>query len=133
MSEITHEATIVDIKKNTITVELVKTEACKSCAINNVCQQKKTMSLYVDNPENFSKGQKINVFIAEKQAVTAIFWGYVFPLILVILSLFLALHYTGSEVIAAIVSLIVFPLYYLGIYFFDNKLKKILSVRIEQP
>ncbi len=133
MSEITHEATVVDIDKNIITLELIKTDACHSCAIKNVCQQKRNILAKVDNPQNYTNGQTVSVFIEEKKALTAIFLGYILPLMLVLAALFGVLYFLGDETLAAFVSLSILPLYYLGIYCFDKKLKKTLSVRVEQP
>ncbi len=133
MSHITHEATIIDINKNIVTLEIIKTEACNSCAIKNVCQQKKTLHAKIDDRQSYKKGQTVNVCIAEKQAVTAIFFAYVLPLILILSALFAVLYFAKNEVLAAIVALIIFPLYYLGLYCFGKKLQKVLEVRIEQP
>ena len=133
MSRITHEATVVDIVKDTIILELIRTEACGNCSIKEICHKKKNLQAKVDNPQEFANGQKVNVFIAEKQAFTAIFLGYVLPLILVLLSLFITLHFTKDEVLAATCSLIIFPLYFLVLYKFNKKLQKVLSVSVEQP
>lgn len=133
MSPITHEATIIDINNNIVTLEIIKTEACNGCAIKNVCQQKKTLQAKIDNRQNYRKGQTVNVYIAEKQAVTAIFFAYVLPLILVLSALFSVLYFAKNEVLAAIIALIIFPLYYLGLYYFGKKLQKVLTVKIEQP
>ena len=133
MSQIAHEATVVDIAENVLTLELIRTEACNSCAIKNICQQKKNMSVKVDNPQSYTQGQKVNVFIEEKQAATAIFFGYILPLVLILAVLFSILYFFNNEVLAACVSLIIFPLYYLFIYCFNKKLQKVLSARVEQP
>ncbi|MBP5399433.1 MAG: SoxR reducing system RseC family protein [Alphaproteobacteria bacterium] len=133
MSQIAHEATIVDIKQDIATLEIVKTEACNSCAIKNLCQQKKTLQAKLDNRQSYKIGQTVNVYIAEKQAVTAIFFAYILPLILVLFVLFSVLYFADSELLAAIIALIVFPLYYFGLYCFGKKLQNVLEVRIGQP
>ena len=133
MSEIAHEAVVTDINNDTLSLEIVRTEACNSCAIKSVCQQKKNLNARVENPQNYKKGQKINVYIEEKQAFNAIVFAYILPLILVLLALFSVIYFMGDEVIAAIISLLVFPIYYLVLYCFGKKLKMMMSVKIEQP
>lgn len=133
MTEITHQAVISDIKKNTLILELVRTEACKSCALKGICEEKRQISAQKTNDTKYNIGEKVNVYISEKQAFIAIFFGYILPLLLVLTTLSLCLFFSNDETTAALASLSVLPVYYIVLRFFEKNFKKTICVKIEQP
>ena len=133
MSEITHQATIKDIKENIAVLEIIKTDACKSCSLKNICEQKKEILAKINHSEDYCIGDNVIVYISEKQAIAAIFLGYILPLLFVVATLFFCLRFFGDETTSALASLSVLPIYYTFLHFFDKKIKKSLSVKIEQP
>ncbi|MBO7556437.1 MAG: SoxR reducing system RseC family protein, partial [Alphaproteobacteria bacterium] len=124
MSEITHQAIISDIKKDNIILEMIRTEACKSCALKGICEEKRQISAKPSQNTKYNIGEKVNVYISEKQAFIAIFFGYILPLLLVLTILCLCLYFFNSETIAALASLSVLPFYYTVLHFFEKNFKK---------
>ena len=133
MTEITHQAVISDIKKNTLILELVRTEACNSCALKGICEEKRQISAQKTHDTKYNIGEKVNVYISEKQAFIAIFFGYILPLLLVLTTLSLCLFFSNDETTAALASLSVLPVYYIVLRFFEKNFKKTICVKIEQP
>ena len=133
MTEITHTGTISAIKENIVSVEITQKEACGSCALKDACLQsvkQHIIEVECDRPNNYSVGQKIELVISSKQAFYASVYGYVIPLILVLLSLFLSFFYTKDEIIASLFGLGVLLPYYFLLYLFRNNLKKNLIIKI---
>lgn len=133
MTEITHSGTITAIKQNIITVEIAQKEACGSCALKDACSQttkQHQIEVETQTPEKYQTGQKAEVTISSKQAFYAALYGYIIPLFLVILSLFLSFILTKNETTAALCGLGILIPYYILLWIFRNNLKKSLIIKI---
>ena len=134
MTEVTHTGIITAIKHNIVCVEIMQKEACCNCALKEACTQT-TRQHIVDaecpNPLDYKVGQSVEVLISGRQAFIASLYGYIFPLILVIFSLFLGFIFTKDEIIAGLSGLGVLLPYYVLLWIFRSKLKEDLVIKIK--
>ena len=133
MTEITHTGIITAIKNNIISVEIIQKEACSNCALKDACSQttrQHIVDVECDNPKDYKIGQNIEVLISGRQAFIASMYGYIFPLILVIFSLFLCFIFTKDEILSGLFSISILLPYYVLLWIFRNKLKENLIIKI---
>lgn len=77
-------------------------------------------------------GQEVTVNFKESSGFTALFWGYILPFILVLFTLIITLEITNNELTAGMLSLIVLVPYYILLYLFRHRLKKVFKFEIEE-
>ncbi|PVX52568.1 RseC/MucC-like positive regulator of sigma(E) [Balneicella halophila] len=127
---IDHLGEVVSIRNNRVKVLLRSASACSSCHAKGACSaadfQDKYIVTKVADATNYSKGEKVYVSCNDKQGFFALFWAYVFPMILVVALLFIGYVVWDDELKAGLLSLGILPIYYFLLYFkktyFDNKL-----------
>ena len=133
MTEITHTGIITAIKQNIVCVEIMQKEACCNCALKDACSQttkQHIVEVECNKASDYKVGQNVEVLISGRQAFIASLYGYIFPLILVIFSLFLGFIFTKDEIIAGLFGLGVLLPYYVFLWIFRNKLKEGLVIKI---
>lgn len=130
---IEHTATVVAVNKDAITVELLSRSACSACHLKENCSmsENKVRRLCIPDVGNYQIGQTVNVEISASSGWIAVFWGYIMPLILVLIALLSAISLTDDETTAALSSLAVLPPYYFILWLFRHKLAKKISFRIK--
>ena len=123
------------MNENALVVNIVNQSACSSCHSKSAC----TVADFQDKEieiENFTKqyspGQEVTVLFKESQGFTALFFGYVFPFILVLLVLILASEITHNELASGLFALAILIPYYVTIYFFRHLFKKVFKFEVEE-
>lgn len=135
MTEVTHTGIITAIKQNIVCVEIMQKEACCNCALKDACSQttrQHIVEVECKNAKNYKVGQNVEVLISGRQAFIASWYGYIFPLILVIFSLFLVFIFTKDEIIAGLFGLGILLPYYFLLWIFRNKIKECLIIKINE-
>jgi len=61
-----------------------------------------------------------------------LWWGYVLPFIVVLLTLIVAQEITGNELTAGLISLAILIPYYAALYLLRHHLKKIFKFEVEE-
>lgn len=116
---IKHSAQIIAIKKDKIEAQIERQTACASCFAHQSCEISKSQSkiIEIETPQasKYHIGDKIEVGLQEKKGVYALFFGYLVPLLLVLITLFLCLNAQISEITSGIYSIIVLIPYYFGL------------------
>lgn len=123
------------MNENALVVNIVNESACSSCHAKGACTvadfQEKEIEI-----ENFTKlyspGQEVTVLFKESQGFTALFFGYVFPFILVLLVLIVASEITHNELASGLLALAILIPYYVSIYFFRHLFKKVFKFEVEE-
>ena len=116
-------------------VNIVNESACNACHAKSSCvvsdfQDKEIeISNFVGN---YAQGQQVNVVFKETQGFTALFYGYVLPFILVLVTLIIAVSVFENELIGGLLSLAILIPYYMTIYFFRHLLKKVFTFQVEE-
>lgn len=133
---IEHLGEVVSVKDNCVKVLLRSASACSSCHAKGACSsadfQDKYIETKVDNTTSYVQGEKVYVSCDDKQGFYALFWAYIFPLILVVGLLVLGLVFLNDELKAGLLSLVVLPFYYLFLYFKKQYFEKKVDIKIKK-
>lgn len=136
MSVLEHSATIERINGGTIYVNVANNSACANCSLKKNCgifdSKDKSITVSTQNPEMYHVGQNVMVTIDEKKGWIAVAFGYIIPLILVLITLFTTNLITNDETAAGIYSLMILIPYYLILMLFKKSFTKRFDFRIKE-
>ncbi len=116
--QIRHPGRIEKIEEGKITVTILSQSACSTCHSKSMCSVSEMEEKVIDirNPENiqYEVGEQVTVYMKKSLGTKAVFYGYLFPFLVVFVSLILIISLTQNEGLAALVSLgLLVPYYYL--------------------
>lgn len=134
MAEILCQATIVRINKNTIEAMIQNRSTCSGCSLQAQCVttecRKKLIEIPTQKNNTYYPEQKITVSLSEVSGWKAVFYAYILPLMLVLITLCLTWFTTENEILSGIYAFLsVFP-YYLLLFLFRKHFKKQIHFKI---
>ncbi len=123
---IEHKGVIASISGNKLSVKILQESACSSCHAKGACMAADSKEKMVDITD-FTGKYKINdsVIIEGKESMgyKAVFWAFVIPLLILVLTIVLATSvWKLGEMEAAITSIIALAPYYVILYLLRNKM-----------
>lgn len=126
--KVSHKGQIVSIDKNTIGVLITSVSACANCSSQKACmvaeKEEKKISVHVNNTSAFSVGEEVNVSLQQSTGLKAVWWAYLFPFLLIVLSLFLGIFLLLKDGFIALIAFVSIAVYYIILYKFRNVLSK---------
>lgn len=133
---IKHDGIIDFIDGQYVRVRIVQTSACSSCKIASHCNASemtvKTIDVYgIKNADAYKIGQQVTVCATTDMAVLALTYGFVLPLLLLVLVVAMVFYFTGVEAMAALLGLVALVPYYTLLYIKRDKFKRKLRFWIE--
>ena len=137
MSQIaTHPAIVISSIQNTVTVEMHVLSACSSCKGHEKCAfvDKADKIVEVDTPDwkLFNPGDKVTVAVNESLGLLAVLLAYFLPALLIIASVVTISIFSNSELIAALIPIILIILYFILLYFLRNRLQRRFTFAISK-
>lgn len=129
MNIIKHKGTVIQVEPSQLKIKIVSQSACASCDARASCGlmecRDKIVAVKVNNSQDYYIDQEVTVSMSLRSGFGAVFWGYVLPLILVLLTLFAAILMGYSESFAGLSSIIILIPYYFGLFlsqrYFNDK------------
>ena len=116
-------------------IRIVQSSACSACKVAAHCTASESKEKMIEVPTSeaslYHKGDSVVVTADSAVGFRASFYGYLLPLILMVIALVGVLKATHSEGAAALSALGILVPYYVVLYLFRNKLKNKLSFSIE--
>jgi sigma-E factor negative regulatory protein RseC len=133
---IDHEGVIVDINTEFITVEILSSSACGSCAANGACSlgevETKVVEVANSGYSNFSPGEKVNVLLKKSLGHKALYISYLIPL-LILVAILLSLSSAGAgDLLTGLAILGGLAIYYTVVYLFRDRFRKEYIFTIEK-
>ncbi len=117
---VTHPGIIKRIEDDKVEVSIMVTSGCASCEIKGACSvsdaEEKSVFVRVDNPDQYKVNQQITIEMKQSLGTWAVLLGYVFPFLVVFLSLILFINLEMDEGMAGVLSILLLLPYYLTIY-----------------
>jgi positive regulator of sigma E activity len=126
---------IEGIKENRIKIKFHPLSVCASCQTKSVCNLKANQSdtiEIVDKSGNYSVGEEVNLIIKKSIGYTALFLGYLLPLIIVLLFLVFFLSLGYNEIFAGLGSLFLLAPYYFILYLVRENIRNRFEITIEK-
>lgn len=131
---IQHRGIIESINGNSIRVIVSQQSACDGCHAKGICSDKgkeRAIDIETPNANDFSVNERVIVSLANKSmAFSSVVWGYVLPLIVLLIALFTFTSCGIDDGISAILSISAIAIYYIGLYLFRNKIKQKIQFTI---
>ncbi len=130
MSEnlIEHNGKIVNVVDGGLAQVVIDAKsACAGCHAKSACGladlKKKVIDVNVGDGD-YKKGDEVTVVLKQKMGFVAVFYAYVLPLILIVLSLAMSNIFSKGDVFAGMLAIVVFIVYYILLYLCRNRLSK---------
>ena len=135
VSEIKHPGIVEKVVGNLAIVRIVPRQACSACHSKASCgiaeDADKFVNIHLPTTHRFVPGQEVQVTLRKGSGFNALFLGYVFPLILLVIGVFGFYYTIGSEGFAALASLGLLGIYYGALYAFRGILQTKFTFGIE--
>lgn len=132
--EISHQGLIVEMNDQKISVQIISLSACATCRAKGMCSAsdmtEKLIEVKNDHKYVFHTGDRVNLVMKQSLGNRAVILGYLFPFILLLVTLLVSSQYTG-ELYAGLLSLAVLVPYYVILYLFRDRLSKTFNFGIE--
>lgn len=132
-SVITHKGVIDSISKQLVKVRILNMSACSSCHAKGACNasdmEEKIIDVYTKE-NDYKIGQSVTIASQLSTGFKALFLGYIFPFIIVLVTLIALTIMSVSEIKAGLIALASLAPYYVALYFLRDKIKKEFTFEI---
>lgn len=134
--KIRHSGKIVSVNSGTLTVEIIRTEACASCHAASMCsmssQTVRTISVDVYDAENWTVGEEVNVSLVARMGMKAVRICYIYPLFVLLAAMGLLKWLTGSDLLCGLGAIAAVAVYYLAVYSVRDRFRKEYVFMVEK-
>jgi positive regulator of sigma E activity len=123
---IEHRGIIDKIDNNRIDVLISQQTACSECHANGICFTADAVNklIEVENADRvFKVGDNVILYGKQSMGLQAVLLAFVFPFILLLITLILLNSVIANEIISGIISVVVLLPYYLVLSIFNKKIK----------
>lgn len=123
---IEHEGIVQKSDNESVTVSIISSAACSGCHAEGMCSLSGKQEKIIDIPGEYQvlPGDLVTVRMKQSSGHTAVFFGYVMPLILLTAILIILISLSAPELIAGLGALAVLIPYYLLLYIFRNRISR---------
>jgi sigma-E factor negative regulatory protein RseC len=133
---IEHEGIIERISGNLVVVRILQQSACSACHAKGVCMaadSKEKLVEVTDSSGRFRENERVIIEGKESMGYKAVFWAFVLPLVILILTLILTLSLLNfNETKAAISAMTALIPYYLLLYLLRKKMANSFQFTIKK-
>lgn len=131
---IQHPGIIEGIGEDKVQVNILSQSACSSCHSKGMCtvaeMENKTVDVTKMPDFNYKVGDEVIVYMKKSLGRKAVYYGYLFPFLLMFGTLVLVLWLTSNEGLAALSSLLLLIPYYYILYKIKDKLSTTFEFKI---
>jgi sigma-E factor negative regulatory protein RseC len=130
-----HKGVVEEVNSDQIRVGFISHSACSSCYAKGACSLSELENKYVEvrnEGSGFKVGDNVDILLQQRQGFKALWLGYVLPFILMVAILIIVMAVTEREGVAGISGVSVLIPYYLGLYFFRDKVKEKFDFKIRK-
>ncbi|MBT8205999.1 MAG: SoxR reducing system RseC family protein [Eudoraea sp.] len=127
-----HSGVVSEIHGRSIIVSLDKDIHCESCSAKGACGVSDSATKEVeiiDSQETFKLNEPVKVILKKDLGQKAVFWAYIFPFLLMLLTLMTA-SMLFAEWIAGLLSLLILIPYFATVYALKNYFKRTFRISI---
>ena len=134
-NKIKHAGIIDTIGDKYVRVKILQNSACNECKVASHCNasdtKEKMIDIQVCKEHNYKQGDKVVISAKKSVAFKAEFFAYIFPLAIMLISLFTIKILTANEPLAALSSLCSLAVYYMILFFTKKKIQSGIHFEIE--
>lgn len=134
-NKIKHNGVVDGVEEGCVRVRILQSSACSACKVAAHCNasetKEKIIEVQVADAVKYQLGDSVVVVADTAVGFRASLYGYLLPLVLMVVALVVVLKITQSEGYAAVSALGILIPYYIGLYLLRNKLRNKLSFSLE--
>lgn len=131
-SFVKHAGVVTKLSKDSVIVKLTGNVNCSSCHAKSACgvseEDAKTIEVF-DHSQSFKLNESIDVIMGNDKGLKAVFYAYVFPFILLFLTLVISINFL-KEWQAGLLALFVLIPYYILLYLLNTVLRKEFNITL---
>ncbi|NOR88134.1 MAG: hypothetical protein GQ527_11040 [Bacteroidales bacterium] len=120
-NQISHDGIIKHITDDKIIVSIVSMASCASCSVKGACSasdvEEKIIEVKKIPNREYNSGDFVTVVIDRSVGLWAVMFGYVFPLIVIVIALIVLTNIMEDEGFAGLLAISLLIPYYLGLYY----------------
>lgn len=135
-NKIKHAGVVDGVEGECVRVRILQSSACSACKVAAHCNASETKEKIIDvmdaDASRYQKGDQVMVVADTAVGFRASLYGYLLPLILMVVTLVGVLAATHSEGLAALSALGILMPYYVLLFLMRNKLRNRLSFTLER-
>lgn len=135
-NNIKHAGVVDGVEGECVRVRILQSSACSACKVAAHCNASETKEKIIDvmdaDASHYQKGDQVMVVADTAVGFRASLYGYLLPLILMVVTLVGVLAATHSEGLAAVSALGILIPYYVLLFLMRNKLRNRLSFTLER-
>lgn len=135
-NKIKHAGVVDRVEGECVRVRILQSSACSACKVAAHCNASETKEKIIDvmdaDASHYQKGDQVMVVADTAVGFRASLYGYLLPLILMVVTLVGVLAATHSEGLAALSALGILMPYYVLLFLMRNKLRNRLSFTLER-
>lgn len=135
-NKIKHAGVVDGVEGECVRVRILQSSACSACKVAAHCNASETKEKIIDvmdaDASHYQKGDQVMVVADTAVGFRASLYGYLLPLILMVVTLVGVLAATHSESLAALSALGILIPYYVLLFLMRNKLRNRLSFTLER-
>lgn len=135
-NKIKHAGVVDGVEGECVRVRILQSSACSACKVAAHCNASETKEKIIDvmdaDASRYQKGDQVMVVADTAVGFRASLYGYLLPLILMVVTLVDVLAATHSEGLAALSALGILMPYYVLLFLMRNKLRNRLSFTLER-
>lgn len=135
-NKIKHAGVVDGVEGECVRVRILQSSACSACKVAVHCNASETKEKIIDvmdaDASHYQKGDQVMVVADTAVGFRASLYGYLLPLILMVVTLVGVLAATHSEGLAAVSALGILIPYYVLLFLMRNKLRNRLSFTLER-
>ncbi|MBM6757484.1 SoxR reducing system RseC family protein [Bacteroides mediterraneensis] len=124
-----HLGIVESINGSYLKVRIVQTSACSSCSVKGHCSaaesKEKLIDVYNKDGLDCQVGSQVTISGATSLGMKAVMWAFVFPFVVLLVSLFISMSVTGGdEAVSSLVSLCMLIPYYLILFLYRERFRR---------
>lgn len=135
-NKIKHAGVVDGVEGECVRVRILQSSACSACKVAAHCNASETKEKIIDvmdaDASHYQKDDQVMVVADTAVGFRASLYGYLLPLILMVVTLVGVLAATHSEGLAAVSALGILIPYYVLLFLMRNKLRNRLSFTLER-
>lgn len=135
-NKIKHAGVVDGVEGECVRVRILQSSACSACKVAAHCNASETKEKIIDvldaDASHYQKGDQVMVVADTAVGFRASLYGYLLPLVLMVVTLVAVLAASHSEGLAAVSALGILIPYYVLLFLMRNKLRNRLSFTLER-
>ena len=132
-----HIATVIRADDDVVEAELTVQSACAACHARSVCglgeSKRKRVEIATPDAAAYVPGENVVVSIESNMGMTAVFWAYVMPFVVLLGALIVSSAAGAGDGVSALAALAATALYFVALYLCRARLERKIHFKIHKP